>query len=143
MYKPEIVIFTDGHDNCSTKHSICSIQEAIRHPGISHLHITIIDASQGGNLQLRWICGETEHCSYVPVQASEEAVARAFVEVTAAVTKRLTISIDLSGDTMNTLASTFNQLAIELAALPSTEDGETNGGRERGRGRGGRGRGSS
>ncbi|WAO88389.1 Hypothetical protein NCS54_00573600 [Fusarium falciforme] len=142
VYKPEIVIFTDGHDNCSTKHSIYSIQEAIRHPGISHVHITIIDASQGGNPQLRWICGETEHCSYVPVQAFEEVVARAFVEVTAAGTKRLTISIDLSGDTMNALASTFNQLAIEPAALPSTEDGETNGGRERGRGRGGRGRGS-
>ncbi|KFY28182.1 hypothetical protein V493_03060, partial [Pseudogymnoascus sp. VKM F-4281 (FW-2241)] len=150
-YKPEIIVFTDGHDNCSIKYTRETIEEAVRHPGIPHVHITIIDASKNGNSELRKICDDIDHCSYVPVKASGEAIERAFVEVVAAVTKRLTISVSAPNDIIGALTTTLANMVVgSKPLLPATLDddgigssgGEGSGGRGRGgKGRGGKGRG--
>ncbi|KAL2758737.1 hypothetical protein ACRALDRAFT_1061855 [Sodiomyces alcalophilus JCM 7366] len=149
-YKPELIIFTDGEDNSSVKHSQSSIREALRNPGIAHVHITVIDAYPRSNYALREICGEAEHCSYVRVHASKKAIERAFVDVIAAVHRRLTVSVQGSSNSIDALTSSLNRLGIgprmSLAAVDggNTESGDEARSRGRGRGRGrgqGRGRG--
>ena len=133
-YKPELIIFTVGEDNCSEEHNRNSIQEALKHPGIPHVHITIIDASDGGNAELKAICAPIQHCSFVQVEASHEAIQRAFMDVFRAITRRLTVTVE-SIDVTDALTTSFNQLRIEPEMLSLAINGGNRGGNRGGRGR--------
>lgn len=109
QYRPELVIFTDGHDNFSKKYNRQTIQDALGSPRIAHVHITIIDASEGGNHELKAICAPIEHCTFAQVEASQEAVQRAFVDVMTAISRRLTITVE-SNDPISSLIAPFNRL---------------------------------
>jgi hypothetical protein len=135
-YKPELVIFTDGEDNSSTKFNLKNIKKLLKNPGIPHVHVTIIDASKHGNAPLKAICSPIDHCSYVPVEASHEAIQRAFIKVKTDITSRLSITIELNNDT-DLITVSLNKLKTgPLAVPPTINEGNSRGGRRRGRGRG-------
>jgi hypothetical protein len=97
--------------------------------------------------------GSAHRFSTVPflqVEASHEAVQRAFTDVVTAITRRLTTTIK-SNNMPGTLSDVFSRLTIGSRALPfeitaDTQDDGGNGegrGRGNGRVRGGRGRGAT
>ncbi|KAK6341990.1 hypothetical protein TWF730_001471 [Orbilia blumenaviensis] len=130
-YKPEIVIFTDGQENSSRNNTFADVQACLEKPGIPHVHITIIDASYGGNPQLRDVCAQILHCSYVQVEASQEAIQRAFQSTVTNITTRLELSLGVSGTSI--IEEALRQVRISPGALPSIVIEETRGESSRGR----------
>ncbi|KAF3147279.1 hypothetical protein TWF569_000161 [Orbilia oligospora] len=130
-YKPEIVIFTDGQENRSQNNTFADVQTCLEKPGIPHVHITIIDASHGGNPQLRDVCARIQHCSYVQVEASQEAIQRAFQSTVTNINTRLELSLGVSGTSI--IEDALRQVRISPGALPSIIVEETRGESSRGR----------
>ncbi|RVD86098.1 uncharacterized protein DFL_004392 [Arthrobotrys flagrans] len=130
-YKPEIIIFTDGEENRSQNNTFAEVQACLEKPGIAHVHITIIDASPRGNPQLKDVCDQIQHCSYMRVDACQEAIQRAFKTTVTEITARLEVPLRIH-DTAS-LGKALSELTFDAGAYPSIMVEETRGESSRGR----------
>ena len=89
----ELVVLTDGEDNSSTI-SEQDLAELLRRPGSPHFHLILIGVGIAAEYRTRLeaLC-QPDHCTFMSVESSAEAISGAFHRTTEAIQHRRVVTV--------------------------------------------------